>query len=149
MQHSLRQATDSDYDFLYQLKVSCLKEYITETWGWDETFQKEHFARHFSPKNSRIIMVNDLDVGELSVLDMVEELFLARILIHPDYQGRGLGTAIIQKLQKQAEARKLPLTLQVLTVNPACRLYKRLGFQIVEQSNTRYFMKWRSNDVKY
>lgn len=144
MHYSLKQAMDSDYDFLYQLKVSCLKKYITATWGWDETFQEEHFARHFNPKNSQIIMVNGVKVGELSVQDLVDELFLSRILIKPAYQGRGLGTAIIQELQKQAEARKVPLTLQVLKVNPAHRLYKRLGFQFVDESNTHYWMKFGS-----
>jgi ribosomal protein S18 acetylase RimI-like enzyme len=149
MQYSLRPATDSDYDFLYQLKVTCLKEYITATWGWDETFQKEHFASHFDPQKSQIIMVNGEDVGELSVQDLVDELFLSRILIQPAYQGRGLGTALIQNLQNQAAAKKVPLSLQVLTVNPAYRLYRRLGFQVVERSNTHYLMKWRSKDVKH
>jgi ribosomal protein S18 acetylase RimI-like enzyme len=149
MQYSLRPATGSDYDFLYQLKVTCLKEYITATWGWDETFQKEHFASHFDPQKSQIIMVNGEDVGELSVQDLVDELFLSRILIQPAYQGRGLGTALIQNLQNQAAAKKVPLSLQVLTVNPAYRLYRRLGFQVVERSNTHYLMKWRSKDVKH
>ena len=141
MQYSLRQVTDSDYDYLYQLKVSCLKEYITATWGWDEAFQKEHFARHFNPNNSQIIVVDGVDVGELSVQDRVDELILSRILIQPAYQGRGLGTTIIRDLQKEARTREVPLTLQVLKVNPAHKLYKRLGFQIVEASETHYLME--------
>jgi ribosomal protein S18 acetylase RimI-like enzyme len=144
MDYSLRQATDSDYDFLYQLKVTCLKEYITATWGWDESYQKEHFARNFNPKNSQIILVANVEVGELSAQDLEDELFLSRILIKPEYQERGLGTALIEDLQKQAEARKVPVTLQVLKVNPAHRLYQRLGFQIVEESNTHYWMKFDS-----
>jgi ribosomal protein S18 acetylase RimI-like enzyme len=144
MHYSLRQATDSDYNFLYQLKVSCLKEYITATWGWDENFQKKHFSRNFNPMNSQIILVNGVEVGELSVQDLADELFLSRILIKPAYQGQGLGTALIHGLQKQAQARKVPVTLQVLKVNPAHRLYKRLGFQIVEESNTHYWMKFGS-----
>lgn len=142
MNYSLRQATDFDYDFLYQLKVSCLKEYIADTWGWDEGFQQAHFARHFSPNNSQIVVVDGLDVGELSVEDRVDELFLSRILIQPACQGQGLGTAIIQDLQKQARAREVPLALQVLKVNPAQKLYKRLGFQIIETNETHYLMKY-------
>jgi ribosomal protein S18 acetylase RimI-like enzyme len=94
--------------------------------------------------NSQIILVNGVEVGELSVQDLADELFLSRILIKPAYQGQGLGTALIHGLQKQAQARKVPVTLQVLKVNPAHRLYKRLGFQIVEESNTHYWMKFGS-----
>lgn len=141
MKYSLRQATEFDYDFLYQLKVSCLKEYIAATWGWDEIFQKKHFASHFLPKNSQIIMLDGLDVGELSVQERVDELFLSKILIQPAYQGRGLGTAIIRDLQKEARTKEVSLTLQVLKVNPAHKLYKRLGFQIVEASETHYLME--------
>jgi hypothetical protein len=42
--YQLRPATAADYDFLYQLKVAALKEYVAATWGWDEAYQRQHFA---------------------------------------------------------------------------------------------------------
>ena len=77
MEYALRQAVDADYDFLYQLKVACLKEYVAATWGWDEAYQQAHFAEYFNPKASQIIMVAGQAVGELSLRDREEEIYIA------------------------------------------------------------------------
>ena len=38
--YSLRLADDGDIEFLWQLKLSTLKEYITEIFGWDEALAR-------------------------------------------------------------------------------------------------------------
>ncbi|MCA9950077.1 MAG: hypothetical protein KDE48_10550 [Anaerolineales bacterium] len=37
--HTFRQANAADYEFLYNLNVISLREYIEATWGWEETWQ--------------------------------------------------------------------------------------------------------------
>jgi len=44
MEFSERQATNSDLQWLWKTYKSLLKEYITEQWGWDESFQYEGFT---------------------------------------------------------------------------------------------------------
>jgi ribosomal protein S18 acetylase RimI-like enzyme len=87
------------------------------------------------------------DAGVLQVESYVDEIFLALILIAPAFQGQGLGTAVICDVQAQARAAGLPLTLQVLKANPrARRLYERLGFEVVEEREERYVMRWEMGD---
>ena len=52
----------------------------------------------------------------------------------PAYQGRGIGTALIMALVTEANQQRVPLTLQVLKVNPARRLYERLGFVVRDET---------------
>ncbi len=138
--YRLRKATAADYEFLYNLKVACLKEYITATWGWDETLQRARFAESFNPLNNQIIIVDEHDVGQLSLEIRREELYLSGIYILPAYQKRGLGMVILRDVLEKAWADDRHVRLQVLKVNPARRLYERLGFEVVEETETHYIM---------
>ena len=63
------------------------------------------------------------------------------IEILPEYQNRGVGSAVIRDVLAQAQAEGLPVGLQVLKVNPARRLYERLGFNVVGETATHYLMR--------
>lgn len=146
MQHSysLRQATEDDHDFLYALHASTIRQAVEATWGpWDEDFQRQWFKDHWDPRPQQIIVVEGQDVGVLKLERYQDELFLALIEVAPDWQGRGLGTAVIRDVQAQAREAGLPVTLQVLKGNPmARRLYERLGFEVVQEREKRLVMRF-------
>jgi len=66
---------------------------------------------------------------------------MAYLAVKVDYQGRGIGTAVIEELNRQAGECGLPLTLSVLKGNPAKALYDRLGFIVTKEEDTRYWME--------
>lgn len=141
--YTLRQATADDYEFLYRLHKAALGQYIDATWGWHEAWQREYFDRKFNPNERQIIQVDDQDAGVVVVREQDGELYLALIELLPEFQRRGVGTAVIHTLQQRAVARGLPLTLHVLKTNaPARRLYERLGFAITAEEETRHKMTW-------
>jgi ribosomal protein S18 acetylase RimI-like enzyme len=139
--YRLRPATAADYEFLYQLKVACLKEYVAATWRWDEAYQRQHFAAHFDPDHSQIVVTDGRDVGELSVVDRENGVLVSGIYILPEFQGRGLGTTILGDVIEHARMGRRPVSLQVLKVNPARHLYERLGFVISGESETHFQMR--------
>ena len=137
----LRQATWDDYDFLYDLLKTTMREHVELIWIWDEQWQQERFEKTFNPAENRIIVLNGVDVGVIATRRYEDEIFLARLYILPEYQGRGIGTQLIRSLLVEARREGLPVTLRVLTGNPAKRLYERLGFEVVEDAVTHYLMK--------
>ena len=141
MNYHLRQAEAADFGFQYRLKVVCLKEYVTAIWGWDEDFQRSHFAAHFDPADSHIVVAYGRDAGQLSVIDRPEELYLSGIYLLPAYQGQGLGSQIIGDVLAGARDGNRPVRLQVLKGNPARRLYERLGFRVVGRTDTHILMR--------
>ncbi len=139
--YTLRQATYDDYEFLYQLHAATIREYVEATWGWQEAWQEEYFARKFDPDARQVIQIDDQDAGVIVIEQRDEELFIGLIEIHPRFQRRGIGSALIQHTIDDAHARGLPVTLHVLKTNtPARRLYERLGFVIVSEEAYRYKM---------
>jgi GNAT superfamily N-acetyltransferase len=139
--YSLRAATAADAAFIYALRVAGLKEYVGQTWGWDETVEAARFQKRFDPADYQLVEVGGRDVGAVAVEWRDMEVFLADIEIVPEWQRCGLGTAIITTILAEARQRKLPASLQVLKVNPARRLYERLGFRVVEETQTHVLMR--------
>jgi ribosomal protein S18 acetylase RimI-like enzyme len=139
--HSLRAATHRDAAFIYGLRVAGLREYVAQTWGWDDAVQAARFRAHFDPARYQVIVADGLNVGALAVEWRAGEVFLADIEVVPAWRGRGLGTAIVGAVLAEARRRRLPAALQVLKGNPARRLYERLGFRIVGETPTHYLMR--------
>lgn len=139
---SFRDAKEGDFKFLYKLHRETLKEYIDQTWGWDENWQVNYFREKFNISGKKIIMQGGVEIGCLTVQDMGNYIFLSYIALMPAYQNQGIGTRLIEEVLEKGHQRNSPVKLKVLKKNPAHELYRRLGFKVTETSNTHYFMSW-------
>ncbi|MFO1448751.1 MAG: GNAT family N-acetyltransferase [Opitutaceae bacterium] len=146
--YHLRPVQLQDAPWLWELKVAAMGPHVIRTWGaWDEPLQRAYFKRGFHPEALRIIVVRgEGDVGLIELARRGSELFLGRLEILPRAQGRGLGTAILSDLQEEARRVGKPIRLQVLSLNPARRLYLRLGFSEVGETDTHVLMSWSPTD---
>jgi ribosomal protein S18 acetylase RimI-like enzyme len=142
MIYSLRQATAGDFEFLFELRRATLREYVEAIWGWDDADQLERFRTRFEPARIDIVVADGRDAGYLQLTWWPEHAYVDALFIRPEFQRRGLGTAILHDIQRQASARGLPVRLQVLVTNPARHLYERLGFRTVEEGPTHVAMMW-------
>ncbi len=129
---ALRPAKPADSEFCFQLHKAAMGDYVTAIWGWDEQRQREFHDRAFVPGRWQVITANGTDVGMLDVEYRPGEIYLSRIEIHPGYQGRGIGSRLVNMLLDEAGQGGQDLVLDVLTVNQrAYALYQRLGLQEV------------------
>ena len=140
--YTLRPATDGDFDFLFDLHRAAMGQYIASIWGWHDDWQAEYFRRKFDPHARQIIQVDGVDAGVLVVEHRGQELYLGLIELLPAFQGRGIGTAIVEALKQTAHAAGQPVTLHVLRTNTSARrLYERLGFALTEEEEVRLQMR--------
>ncbi len=132
MNYSLRPATTADHDFLCDLGRITMREYVEQTWGaWDEALYREQFDATFDPAAQQIIVVDGTAAGVVWVRHFPDYDYLNRIYILPEFQNRGIGTAVLKQLIESANANDRPLELRVLKSNPrAQQLYERLGFTV-------------------
>ena len=141
-----RTAILSDLNWLYELKIASMKDYINQVYGWDKTLQKNLFVTHFCPSNITIITVDDIDVGMYELTLDNHGYFLKRFEILPNFHNRGIGTFILNQILSLARANNLPVRLQVFKINPAQKLYQKLGFKIVGNSTEHYEMLAKTGD---
>ncbi len=146
--YTVRQAVEADYDFLYELHKAAMREYVEATWGWQEAWQQEYFAKKWDPRPRQIIQVRGRDAGVVVVETRQGEYYLALIELLPEFQGMGVGTAVLADFLHEADARGLPATLHVLKTNGRARqFYERLGFAIVADEEIRYKMQREKKTV--
>jgi GNAT superfamily N-acetyltransferase len=142
---ALRPATPADSEFCYQLHKAAMGDHIAAIWGWDERRQRNLHARKFNPGRWQIITAGGADIGMLDVEYRPGEIYISRIEIHPDYQGRGIGTFLISGLADEARRNGQDLVLDVFAINHRARaLYQRLGMTEVArhgESNIKITMR--------
>jgi ribosomal protein S18 acetylase RimI-like enzyme len=137
----LRPATLDDVDALYLIHRAALGPYVEQTWGpWNENWQAEQFREQFDVSIRQVVEDHGRVIGFLDVIDEEGRTVLANIRIAPEFQRRGIGTSLIRGVLERAALRGVPVTLRVLRVNPARMLYERLGFEVVDTSDTHFTM---------
>lgn len=63
--------------------------------------------------------------------------------VYPQYRGNGIGTALMQAMLAHLKGKKVKrASLAVQKGNPAARLYRRAGFQIVDETEQEYIMTY-------
>ncbi|MEM6427745.1 MAG: hypothetical protein AAF708_00795 [Deinococcota bacterium] len=73
-----------DLPWLFELHKATLKVYVEKLWGWDETWQKNHFFATCNLDDSQIIVFEDKPIGRLTVINKMDYVFLAYIAILPN-----------------------------------------------------------------
>jgi ribosomal protein S18 acetylase RimI-like enzyme len=137
----LRQSTEADRAFLWSLQATAMRPHVEKIWGWDEAQQRAMFAERWDPAPRQIIVVDGREIGVVEVERRVDELYIDTLQIAVDAQNRGVGGAVLRDLIAEAHARGRPATLQTFIINPARRLYERLGFEVVGQNATHVQMR--------
>jgi len=85
-------------------------------------------------------------LGRLYVDRWADEIRIIDIALLPQYRGRGIGRAILESLLDEAASRDRGrvVRIHVEHMNPAMRLYVRLGFYEIEDKGIYKLMEWRS-----
>ena len=85
------------------------------------------------------IVINDKIIGSILITDLKEGKLLDEIYLEKEFRNTGIGTDIIRKMLKKNRN----IYLWVYKENKkAVSLYKRLGFIIVDGTDSRYYMKY-------
>jgi ribosomal protein S18 acetylase RimI-like enzyme len=142
-----RIAVEGDKTFLWRLRVAAMREHVERVYGWDESVAYDHFERGFDPQALRIIQVDGQDAGVYRLRENVDFWFLGNIEILPEFQGHGVGGSVLQGLIDGLAGGNKALRLQVLRGNRALRLYERLGFVKIAETETHIHMERPVNEV--
>lgn len=148
---SLRPAEDGDQAFLFELYRDTRSEEMA-AWGWGEAQQQAFLGLQFRARTMSysaypniehsIILDGVRPIGRLMISRMEDEIRLVDIALLSEVRGNGIGAKLIADLLVIAQRENKPLRLHVEKFNRALQLYQRLGFRIIEDTGTQYFMEW-------
>ena len=140
---NLRPCLISDKEFAYQTKKTAMKPSVEKIWGeWNDEFQRRRFDKNFNQDNTQIVQYSGIDIGILIVEDETNSIQVDNIQILPEYQNRGIGSFLLIQIIKKAKKTRKTVTLQVLKTNPdAKKLYERLGFEVIGETEYHYQLR--------
>ena len=138
----VRIATCSDAEFIYRLVETTMRGYVEKLWGsFSEDYTRKHTEEAISSGSYSVIELDGDEIGALAVERHDTHIQLTQLYVLPAHQNRGIGTHLVRQLIAEAQDARKPLRLRVLSVNPARKLYERLGFRVVSQTPERFFME--------
>jgi GNAT superfamily N-acetyltransferase len=137
---SFRQARDPDFSYCKGLYFQEM-EWIIEELHLDRAAQTASFHQQWDLTQVRIIVLDGSDVGWLQTVSQDDELFVAQMFVDRPFQRRGIGTEVVKRLIGEAASVNQTMRLNVVKINPAVRLYERLGFQVIGEDDRKFYMK--------
>jgi ribosomal protein S18 acetylase RimI-like enzyme len=138
-----RIAQPADHDFARETHHLGYRDVSERQFGpWDELQQDAYFETAWARGLTTILLLHEAPCGYAVIQDLPAEVHVGELVIHPRYQGRGVGTAVMQQAMERASQRGVPLRLRVLQQNRARILYQRLGLRQYGATATHFLMEW-------
>jgi ribosomal protein S18 acetylase RimI-like enzyme len=148
-----REMKDGDLPFVAALYATTRARELEAT-GWpdamkaafcDQQHRVQHAQYRATYKDAEWLIVErgGVPVGRLYIGRDGDALLLIDISLIPEQRGAGLGGAIVSDFVAMGRAAGRPVTLHVERLNPALRLYERLGFRVEEDASLYLRMAWR------
>jgi len=102
-----------------------------------DTWWRENYA----DTTYDVVEVDGEPAGRLYVHRGEREIRIVDIALLPEHRGSGIGTSLLHDLLAEADALGKSVTIHVERLNPALRLYERLGFALAEDKGVYLFLE--------
>ena len=141
MEYRLIKSTKDDLDKIIEYKKKTIFDFadnlspeeIDKINNYVETTVPELIEDYYK------ILVNGNIVGCLLITDKDDGKLLDEIYLEEEYRNQGIGTGIIASILNKNKI--VYLWVYKANIN-AIKLYERLGFKVIEETDTRYYMKY-------
>jgi GNAT superfamily N-acetyltransferase len=137
---TLRPALQQEFDYCKRLYFTEMK-WIIEELHLDRAAQDTGFQQQWNLQQVHIIEIGGAPVGWLHTITQDQELFVAQMFVDRPFQRKGIGTEVMKRLIDEAARLHQTLRLSVAKINPARRLYERLGFRTTHEDDRKFYMQ--------
>lgn len=104
--------------------------------------QSNDYATNYPNAAMQIVVYKGERVGRLLWTTEEGDLHLIDIGLLREFRNNGIGTAVLKYLLGIARERNLQVRFYVEKLNPAIRLYERMGFRVVEDLTGHLRLAW-------
>lgn len=144
MHIATRPATEDDIAFARETHHRAYHDVVVRQFGqWEEAVQDRFFDQSWASTAHAIILAEGKRCGYAAIEARDDYVHVRELVIHPQCQGKGIGTAMLQNVCADAAARGVPVRLGTFHKNRALALYKRLGFEAYDRTTTHVLLEWK------
>lgn len=142
MRYTLSPARSDDIETVFRLNKELIDKYEnTDVIDYQAVLRQVRGGIEQNIHNYQRVMCAEETAGFVLVENHPDRTELDDLFLFPEFQNKGIGTALIQDIIKVSQK---PVFLFVFIENKgAVRLYGRLGFEIIETfQGSRYRMRY-------
>lgn len=141
MKITTRIPRDCEKEFVRSVHHLSYRDVVEAQFGpWNQTKQDEFFEQKWSRTDLKILVAGGTSCGYTIVEDDGEEFRLVELVVHPEFQNRGIGSGFLKDLLERADKLETPVKLHVLLKNRAQSLYRKLGFRDIGKTDAHLLM---------
>ena len=149
---SFRSVRDEDSTFLEKVYGSTREaELAPVPWSTEQKAafiaqqfraQTESYRTNYPGAQFLILVVDGADAGRLYLHHRTAEIRIMDVALLPAFRNRGIGSAVLKRIQQEGSATNRRVSIHVEVFNPAMRLYERIGFKPVSSTEVYVLMEW-------
>lgn len=141
--YKLENASIKDIERIKKYKLNTIFEYAKDL-DKEEVEKINNYVNKTTPKQIfeyKNIVLNNIIVGSFLITKNEIGLLLDEIFIEEQYRNKGIGTSIIKNIVSKSNNN---VYLWVYKDNiKAVNLYNKIGFNIKEKTDSRYYMEYK------
>lgn len=138
----LAPVVEDDFEELAALRIAAMRESLERVRRFDPVRARERLRSSFVPERTRFVVLARERVGFVATQDGPEGLQLDHLYIHPGFQSRGIGGAVLKQVLAEADERCVAVSVGALKESAANRFYQRHGFVLVSEGEwDNYYMR--------
>jgi GNAT superfamily N-acetyltransferase len=119
---------EDDFEPLLAIRIDVMREHLERVFRYEPERARRVFRDSFDEPGMRLILLDEERVGCVGFRIGESEIKLDSFYLAKRLHNSGLGTRILKVLLAEADAKGLPVRLEVLRGSPADRFYLRHGF---------------------
>lgn len=141
MKYNLEVSSKENIDILIKYKLNSIIEYASDLSNKEldeiNTYVKDNVPKQI--RNYKLINIDGNIVGCILVENKDDGVIIDELYIEEKYRNNGIGTDLINNVISNNNI----VYLWVYKLNvKAIKLYKRLGFKIIKETENRYYMQF-------
>jgi GNAT superfamily N-acetyltransferase len=145
---TLQPVAEEDFESMLELRTAAMRESLERVGRYTPERSRERLRAAFAPRYMQHLVSPDgRRMGFVTVQpEGAGVLRLQHLYLHPDWQGSGIGAAVLADVQERVRREGAVLRLTALQQSDANRFYQRHGFVQTGAEDVDVHYEWRAGE---
>jgi ribosomal protein S18 acetylase RimI-like enzyme len=140
----LHEAKEEDLDQLVKIRIAAMRESLEKIGRFDATRARARLTQDFQTKYTTCLIYKTNIIGFIISKQENEEIVINHLYVLPQFQNRGIGKFVLDKIIEQGKNERRNIKLMALKESRANNFYLNNGFKYlnsIEYDNV-YVKEW-------
>ena len=120
--------TDEDFEDLATIRIEAMRESLEKVGRFDPQRARDRLRNSFCRECTTAILLVGQRIGFYTLRPDEDGLHLDHFYILPEYQSKGIGSAVMERIKAVANRKQCSIRLGALRDSPSNNFYARHGF---------------------